>query len=289
MTTAIESSQSQTEFSSILHSRRKESQENPTEEEPPRFIDLGKEIFLQMVEQQKVTRNYIESYNQDNLRTNFISWLLRFSTKTEVSNEVLFNTIALLDELSSRMQSDIINDPANFQLLAITCFFLSYKLFSKKSMTIAFVQKHLLCNNWKESDIRNAEIFVLETLEYNIHSINFFSFYQIYELLIKKHFKDEKFRQISFLVNFTMRQTLLIKDIMFTLTPLEQIKIILNTVLLLEHQLTGLDLSEYEAFFIELASLPLNQPIYEFEKYSAMLISNLRLTEDLMQKFSRLQ
>jgi len=251
--------------------------------------DLFKEIHLQMQMQQKLSSNYIDSTKNENLRTNFITWLYRLATKTEVLNETLFNTISILDELCGLVSCEIINDSSNFQLLAITCFFLSYKAFEKKAMTIAFVEKYLLCNKWKEEDIRRAEIFVLETLDYRIHSINFYSFYQFFEIIINKHFTEEKVRQIKFLVNFTMKQALYIKEIIFGLIPSEQTKLILNTVFLLEQQLTGLDLSEYEAFFIEVSSVSSGQETSDFQKYSSLLIQSLRLTEDFVRNFAKIQ
>ena len=251
--------------------------------------DLGILIINRMQDQQKIPINYILTRKLDNLRTNFISWIYLLSTKTEVSYSTLFNTISLLDELCGNLENEIIQDPSNFQLFAITCFFLSYKTFEKKKMTISFVEKYLLGNEWKEEEIRRAEIFVMERIDYNIHSINFYSFYQFYEQIIKKHFSDEMFKQIDFLVNFIMRQSLMIKDLIFNLNPYEIIKIILNTVFLLLQQLTGIDLNSFEAFFKEIACVSNNKIINKFEKYSGVLISNLKITEEFLEKFSLVQ
>ena len=72
---------------------------------------------------------------------------------------------------------------------------------------------------------------------------------------------------------------------MFNLDALEQIKIIMNTVFLLLQRLTGLDLSIYDCFFLEIANVS-NIEIKEFEKYSEVLITNLQITGNFLEQFS---
>ena len=248
--------------------------------------DLSLLIFYKMQEHLKLPIKFVYSQTLDNLRTNFISWIYVLASKTELSNQTIFNTISLLDKLCELLENETIQDPSNFQLFAITCFFLSYKAFEKKKITISFVRKYLLSNKWEDQDIRRAEIYVLKILDFNIHSINFYSFYQFYQQIIIKHFKDEVLlNQINFLANFIMQQSLTIIEFMFNLDALEQIKIIMNTVFLLLQRLTGLDLSIYDCFFLEIANVS-NIEIKEFEKYSEVLITNLQITGNFLEQFS---
>ena len=252
-------------------------------------IGINAKIFKQMQKTQRLSRN--DDKNEDNkldiLRHNFILWLFRVS-QTDVSCQTIFNTISLLDKIICNIKNDIISDPKNFQLIAITCFFISFKLFEKKTITIAYIGKSLLHNKWSHEEIRKTEIFVLETLNYEIHSINFYSFYQFYELTISKYFDSEKIKQINFLVNFTMKNSLFLKEFLFELLPLEQIKIILNTVFLVLQQLTGLNLSNYKGFFNEISKFDRYQCNSDFERYSYLLISNIKFDEEFLQKFSKL-
>lgn len=245
-------------------------------------------IFENMLAKQTIPRNYLETQKLEKLRTNFISWLFRLTAKTELSNHTLFNTICLIDVLFSRLKREVIEDPSNFQLLAISCFFLSYKVFEKKTMTVSFVENYLLSGQWGEEDIKRAEIFILSKIDYNLHTVNSYTIYEFYKIIIEKHFSSETLNQINFLVNFTMKQSIVTKEFIFNLSPSEQIRIILNTVFLLLSRLTGLDLTLYEAFFIELSALS-DREMNEFEKYSNVLISRLRINEELLEKFTRIQ
>jgi hypothetical protein len=250
--------------------------------------DLIDKIFNNMLLQQSIPRNYLETPRLEKLRMNYISWLFRLTTKTEISNQTLFNTISLIDLLFSKVKKELIEEPSNFQLLAITCFYLSYKAFEKKKMTVNFVEKYLLCGQWGEEDIRRAEVCILTIIEYNLHSVNFYSFFEVYKEIILKHFSNEFVNQISYLVNYTMKHSLFIKEFIFNLLPSDQIRIILNTVFLLLSRLSGLDLNNYEGFFIEISKLS-DCEIPEFEKYSNMLFSGLRINEEFLQNFTRIQ
>ena len=243
-------------------------------------------IFKRMIDKQKIPINYLFKYDLVKIRTNYICWIYNISTKTEISYQTIFNTITLIDDLCILLK-ETIEIPSNFQLLAITCFFLSYKVFEKKAITVGFVQKNLLCNNWKEEDIRKAEIFVLNKLDYKIHSVNFYSFYQYYEDVLNRHFKGEIFNKIDFLVYFFMRKSLTINDFYFNLNPFNQIKIILNTVFMLMSELTNFDMTNYHEFYIEFANLSnlSSMDIYNFEKYSRVLITSLNLTDEFIKKF----
>ncbi len=250
--------------------------------------DLIDKIFNNMLLQQSIPRNYLETPRLEKLRMNYISWLFRLTTKTEISNQTLFNTISLIDLLFSKVKKELIEEPSNFQLLAITCFYLSYKAFEKKKMTVNFVEKYLLCGQWGEEDIRRAEVCILKIIDYNLHSVNFYTFYEMYKEIILNHFSYEILNQINYLVNYTMKQSIFIKEFIFYLLPSDQIKIIINTVFLLLSRLSGLDLNNYEGFFIEISKLS-DCEIPEFEKYSNMLFSGLRINEEFIQKFTRIQ
>lgn len=249
--------------------------------------DLKHKIVHNMLIQQSIPRNYLETQTLDNLRLNYISWVYRLTNNTEISNHTLFNTISMIDLLFSKLKRDLIEEPTNFQLLAITSFYLSYKAFEKKKMTVKFVEKYLLCGQWGEEDIRRAELCILTTIEYNLHSVNFYSFYEMYNEIILKHFSKENLNQINFLVNYIMKQSLFLKEFIFNLLPSDQIKIIINTVFLLLSRLTGLDLNNHEGFFIEISKIS-DCEIPEFEKYSKMLFSGLSINEDFLLKFTRI-
>lgn len=248
--------------------------------------DLLTQIFSQLLSQQKTPRNYVLSARTDSLRTNFINWLFRIPAKTDVSMQTLFNTMSMVDALFSEIGPQ--EDSSIFQLLAVTCFYLSYKTFEKKTMTISFVEKYLLGGKWPEDDIRKAEIYVLEKLDYNLHTVNTYSFYEMYRMVINKHFSNDIVRQVDFLVYYLLKQATLIKDFFFWLSASEQIRIVLNASFLLLSRLTVLDLSQYENFFFELSSLS-DQEVPEFEKFSNMLFSGLRINEDFLERFSRIQ
>ena len=249
---------------------------------------INSEIFKQMQISQKLSRNDFEAdIKLNSLRQNFISWLFRLS-KTEVTDQTKFNTISLLDKFFCDIKNEIFSDPKNFQLIAVTCFYISFKLFEKKTITISYIGKSLLYNKWSEEEIRKSEIFVLESLNYEIHSINFYSFYQFYELSIYKYFDCETIKKIDCLVNFTMKNSLLLKEFVFGLLPLEQIIIILNTVFLILQQLAGLNLGNYKGFFNEISKIAPNQGISDFEKYSCLLINYLKFTDEFLRKFANL-
>lgn len=250
--------------------------------------DQINKIFNNMLLQQTIPRNYLETLRLEKLRMNFITWLNRLTAKTEISNHTVFNTISLIDILFSRVKRELIEEPNNFQLLAITCFYLSYKAFEKKKMSIDFVEKYLLCGQWKEDDIRRAEISILSLIDYNLHSVNFYSFYEVYKLIILKHFSYDIIKQITFIVNYTMKQSLVIKEFIFNLLPSDQIRIIINAVFLILSRLTGLDLNIYERFFNEVSLLS-DCEIPEFEKYSNLIFSELKINEEFLQKFTRIQ
>ena len=251
-------------------------------------LTINLEIFKQMELNQKIIRNYIGDAKVENLRNNFISWLFLIATRIDISKETIFNTISMLDNLFSRVKNEEFSEPRNFQLLAVTCFFISYKIFETKTITISFIENSLLHGKWIQDDIRRAEIFVLESLDYNIHLNNFFSFYQFFELLIKSHFEELKVKQIQHLVYFIMKKALKLQEFMFKLTPLEQVIIILNTVFLVLQQLINFEIERYSSFFMELSNITSKQQFNEFEKFSTLLINNLALTEDFVEKFNKI-
>ena len=297
MTTAIVKStkcdESTQEYSKRSH---KSSRKYPSKS---KSLSINIEIFKQMEINQKITKNYIDDSKLENLRNNFISWIFLVATKIDISNETIFNTISMLDNLISNLKKEefakprnfhslTVTEPRNFQLLAVTCFFISYKIFEKKTITIAFIENNLLHGKWIQDDIRRAEIFVLESLEYNIHLNNFFSFYQFFELLIKSHFEELKVKQIQHLAIFIMQKALRLKEFMFEITPLEQVIIILNTVFLVLQQLINFEIERYSIFFMELTNVTSRQQFNEFEKFSTLLINNLTFSEEFVDKFNKI-
>ena len=245
------------------------------------------ETFKQMELNQKIPGNYIKDTKAENLRKNFISWLFLIAPRIDISKDTIFNTISMVDNLFSTIKTDEIYEPRNFQLLSVTCFFISYKIFEKKKITISFLEKSLLHGKWSQDDIRRAEIFVLESLDYRIHLDNFYSFYKFFEIIIKTHFEDSKVEQIQYLVYYIMQKSLKLQEFMFKITPLEQIIIILNTVFLVLQQLVKIEIEKYSSFFIELTNITAKNQFTEFEKFSTLLINNLAFTEDFIEKFHK--
>jgi hypothetical protein len=182
----------------------------------------------------------------------------------------------------------VIEDASIFQLLAVTCFYLSFKVYEKKTMTIGFVAKYLLGGKWGEEDIRKAEILVLEKIDFELHTVNIYSFYEAYKIIMHKHFSNNLVEKLDYLVMYTTKQAIMMKDLVFNLSPSELIRIILNAAFLLLSRLTGLDLGLFERFFLEITAMS-DQEMPEFEKYSNVLFAGLKITEDFVEKFSRIQ
>jgi len=80
-----------------------------------------------------------------------------------------------------------------------------------------------------------------------------------------------------------MKRALITNEFIFKLNPLEQIIIILNTSFLFLQQLINLNVMEKSEFFIELSYLTVNHNFNEFEKFSSILISNLKFTQEFIE------
>lgn len=249
---------------------------------------ISQEIFIQMEQKQVQATNYIFNIKLENLRKNFISWLFIISPRLNFSKLTLFNTVSMMDYLFSRMNKEDIQESKYFQLFAVVCFFVSFKFYEKKTISLSFVEKSLLHGKWNETEIRQAEIFVLEKVDYKIDYINPYSFYQFFELIIKSYFEETKVDQISFVFNFVMQKAIKLVDIVFSLTPLEQAILILNTTFLFMQNLTDIEIEHYSFFFMEMANLTANQHIRQFEKFSSLLINNITFSEDFLQKLSNI-
>jgi len=251
---------------------------------------LFKSIYMQMLVNQKISRYCLENdIKLENARSNFITWMFMLKEKIEFSFETLFNTISMTDNLFTILKNDdlpINVDPKLYQLLAIVSFEISFKFFEKKTLPLSFVENNLLNYKWTLTEIKKAEIFVLQKIDYNVNQINFFSFYQFFLLIIPKHFTKNMQNKLNFLVVFTMKRALITKEFIFKLNPLEQIIIILNTSFLLLQQLIDFNVMEQSEFFIELSYLTANHNFNEFEKFSSILISNLKFSQELIEAFN---
>ena len=243
------------------------------------------DIYLKMVENQRSAFFTNLDDKIENSRKNFILWLFQIAPRLEVSRTTLYNTISLLDDLIFRMKTDELSNSKTFQLMAVVCFFISFKFFECKNINLSFVEGSLLHRKWSQDEIRNAEIFILQKLDYQIASINTFSFYQFFSLIIKGYFKVDKQKQIDFIVNWVLQKAVILKEFTSFLTPLEQNIIVLNTTFLVLQQLTDFQIEEYSLFFMKLTQITANKQIADFEKYSSLLISNLTFSQDFLEKF----
>lgn len=252
------------------------------------LININFEIYKQMEQNQRIITNYIDDIKVDNLRKNFISWLLIIAPRLEVSQKTIFNSISMTDILFSSMKPSVIYDSKNFQLLAVVCFFLSFKFYERKTMNLEFVGSNLLHGKWIHDDIRQTEIFVLEKLNYQIDSINFYSFFQFFELIIIDYFNKDMVKQILFIAKFIMKKAIKLHEMIFNLLPLQQMIIILNSTFLILQQLTNFEIEKHSSFFVYLTSLTTNHQVFDFEKYSGLLINNLSFSEEFLEKFKNL-
>jgi len=137
--------------------------------------------------------------------------------------------------------------------------------------------------------LKKAEIFVLEKINYQLNHISFYSFFQFFELIIKKYFSIPLQQKIHYIAVYIMKRLIQTKELYFNLTPLEQIMIILNTAFLLLQQLNCLVISDYSEFFKELSNITMNQQFNCFEKYSSILIKNLRLSNEFIDRINNIQ
>ena len=252
------------------------------------LININFEIYKQMEQNQRIITNYIDDIKVDNLRKNFISWLLIIAPRLEVSQKTIFNSISMTDILFSSMKPSVISDSKNFQLLAVVCFFLSFKFYERKTMNLEFVRSNLLHGKWINDDIRQTELFVLEKLNYQIDSINFYSFFQFFELIIIDYFNKDMVKQILFIAKFIMKKAIKLHEMIFNLLPLQQMIIILNSTFLILQQLTNFEIEKHSSFFVYLTSLTTNHQVFDFEKYSGLLINNLSFSEEFLEKFKNL-
>ena len=246
------------------------------------------EIFIQMEQKQFQATNYIFSTKLENLRKNFISWLFVIAPRLNYSKLTLFNTISMMDYLFSRMNSEDYSDSKNFQLFAVVCFFISFKFFEKKTISLSFVKNSLLHGKWNQTEIRQAEIFILQKVDYKIDYINPYSFYQFFKIIIKCYFEETKVEQISFIAKYVLQKAVKLGDIVFSLTPLAQAILILNTTFLIMQNLTNFDIEQYSYFFLEMANLTVKQHIRDFEKFSSFLVNNITFSEDFLEKLSNI-
>ena len=252
------------------------------------FINMSIEIYKKMEKNQRIFRNYIVDMKIENLRKNFVTWLFNIAPRLEVSKHTVFNSISMMDNLFSKMDTDDISDSKKFQLFAVVCFFLSFKFFEKKKMKIEFVRNSLLHGKWSHDDIRHSEIHVLEKLNYQIDFINFYSFFQFFEQTIRSYFDKPTVAQIMYISKIIMQKAIKLHELQFNLLPLQQVILILNTTFLVIQQLTQFEIENHSSFFVNLTNLTSNQQISDFEKHSSCLINNLSLSEELFEKFSNL-
>jgi hypothetical protein len=246
------------------------------------------EIFMQMEQKQIQATNYIFNIKLENLRKNFISWLFVIAPRLTFSKLTLFNTISMMDYLFSRMNSEDYSDSKYFQLFAVICFFISFKFFEKKTISLSFVENSLLHGKWNQTEIRQAEIFILQKVDYKIDYINPYSFYQFFKIIIKCYFEETKVEQISFIAKYVLQKAVKLGDIVFSLTPLAQAILILNTTFLIMQNLTNFDIEQYSYFFLEMANLTVKQHIRDFEKFSSFLVNNITFSEDFLEKLSNI-
>jgi hypothetical protein len=186
------------------------------------------------------------------------------------------------------MNQDDFSDSKYFQLFAVVCFFISFKFFEKKTISLSFVEKSFLHGKWNQTEIRQAEIFVLRKVDYKIDYINPYSFYQFFKLIIKCYFEESKVKQISFIANHVLQKAVKLGDIVFSLNPLEQAILILNTTFLIMQNLTNFEIERYSYFFLEMANLTVKQHIRDFEKFSGFLVNNITFSEDFLEKLGNI-
>jgi hypothetical protein len=241
-----------------------------------------------MEQKQIQATNYIFNIKLENLRKNFISWLFVIAPRLTFSKLTLFNTISMMDYLFSRMNSEDYSDSKYFQLFAVICFFISFKFFEKKTISLSFVENSLLHGKWNQTEIRQAEIFILQKVDYKIDYINPYSFYQFFKIIIKCYFEETKVEQISFIAKYVLQKAVKLGDIVFSLTPLAQAILILNTTFLIMQNLTNFDIEQYSYFFLEMANLTVKQHIRDFEKFSSFLVNNITFSEDFLEKLSNI-
>ena len=250
--------------------------------------DTSIDILDRMIKNQRIFKNYIDNQKIENLRNNYISWLFIIAPRLNVSKHTVFNTISMIDNLFSKNKNEEKSFPKNFQLLAVVCFFLSHKFYEMERMQIEFVANRLLHGNWSHNDICQAEIYILEKLDYQINFTNFYIFNKFFEVIITNGFDKERVKQIKFLTKYIMQKAIKLKELIFDLLPFHQVIIILNTTFLLLQQLSDFEIEKHSSFFEKITTLTSNQQINEFEKYSTILINNLSFSLEIIEKFNNI-
>ena len=95
-------------------------------------------------------------------------------------------------------------------------------------------------------------------------------------------------KQILFIAKFIMKKAIKLHEMIFNLLPLQQMIIILNSTFLILQQLTNFEIEKHSSFFVYLTSLTTNHQVFDFEKYSGLLINNLSFSEEFLEKFKNL-
>ncbi len=226
----------------------------------------------------------INNYSSGNssitlIRSHLIDWLLQVSNFIKITQETFFKTIILFNNYLSHVSKGVnksatnntinpsntnnsvdnyseVLDTQTLHLIAVICFFISYKFEEKGVMTLEFVRKKLLNNKFTLKEISSKELEIMFTLNFKLTFPTINTFSQVIMEIIKTSLKDKLvdsfIKKFECLYEFVNKISLFVDEFIFDTKAYNISLVNFHTTIITMKNLNLIECDKYENLLLEL-------------------------------------